>query len=160
MLKRAGDVLKLPQATCSNSSSMCSNSSRYVLKLLAAGIAKGKAKSQPRLVAQLLPHLAKPLSAIGDYIEIQGREWGSCPAADKDRWFKCIVRQFDAVHEFPGGSRSAGFQVQEMGESGEGSLEPGVASGEVFWVQYPNPFLKHYYKAHSEKLPDGQPPAA
>uniref|UniRef100_A0A7S0PWW4 Uncharacterized protein n=1 Tax=Coccolithus braarudii TaxID=221442 RepID=A0A7S0PWW4_9EUKA len=42
-----------------------------------------------------------------------------------------------------------------MGESGEGSLEPGVASGDVFWVMYPNPFLKYYYKEHPEKLPDG-----
>ena len=54
-----------------------------------------------------------------------------------------------------GGSKSAGFQVQEMGESGEGSLEPGVASGNVFWVMYPNPFLKYFYKANPDKLPDG-----
>eukprot|EP00966_Prymnesium_polylepis_P095808 2219815-Prymnesium_polylepis.1 len=44
-----------------------------------------------------------------------------------------------------------------MGESGEGSLEPGVASGDCFWVVYQQPFLKHYYKANPEKLPDGHP---
>ena len=114
-----------------------------------------KRKGQPSLAAQLLPTLAKPASAVGAFVEIQGCEWNGCPAADKEKWFKCIVRQFEAVHEFPGSNKSAGFQVQEMGESGEGSLEPGVASGDVFWVVYPNPFLKYYYKANPDKLPDG-----
>mmetsp|Transcript_148 Transcript_148/g.313 ORF Transcript_148/g.313 Transcript_148/m.313 type:complete len:249 (-) Transcript_148:146-892(-) len=112
-------------------------------------------KAQPRLSGQLLPQLAKPGSVVGEFIEIQGREWGSCPAADKDKWFKCIIRAFDAVHDFPGGSKSAGYQVQEMGETGEGSLEPGVASGDVFWVCSPTPFLKHFYKANPDRLPDG-----
>ena len=114
-----------------------------------------KKKGQASLAAQLLPTLAKPSSAVGAFVELQGREWGGCPAADKEKWFRCIVRQFEAVHDFPGGSKSAGFQVQEMGESGEGSLEPGVASGDVFWVMYPNPFLKYFYKANPDKLPDG-----
>jgi hypothetical protein len=26
-----------------------------------------------------------------------------------------------------------------MGEKGNGSLEPGVASGEIFWIKYPEP---------------------
>jgi hypothetical protein len=118
-------------------------------------MAKGKNKAQPKLIATLYPQLAKPLSAIGDFIELKGSEWGGCPASEKDNWFKCTVRKFEAVHEFPGGNKLPGFQVQEMGQSGEGSLEPGIASGDVFWVSYPNPFLKHYYKAHPEKLPDG-----
>ena len=37
------------------------------------------------------------------------------------------------------------MQVQEMGMSGESSLEPGVASGDVFWMAYPQPFLRHFY---------------
>ena len=45
------------------------------------------------------------------------------PTAEKDKWFKCAVRAFDAIHTFPGEMKSAGFQVQEMGESGAGSLE-------------------------------------
>ena len=98
-------------------------------------------KPQPRLDAQLLPSIVKPASAVGAFIEIQGLEWRGCPAADKEKWFKCIVRQFEAMHEFPGGTKSAGFQVQEMGESGEGSLEPGVASGDVFWLRYPTPIF-------------------
>ena len=44
------------------------------------------------------------------FVKIQGRDWGGCPASDKDKWFKCIVREFEAVHDFPGGTKSAGFQ--------------------------------------------------
>eukprot|EP00966_Prymnesium_polylepis_P130017 3006745-Prymnesium_polylepis.1 len=44
-----------------------------------------------------------------------------------------------------------------MGESGEGSLEPGVASGDTFWLAYQQPFLKHYNAAHPDRLPDGHP---
>ena len=51
--------------------------------------------------------MSKPLSAVGLFVEIQGSDWGGCPAADKDKWFKCIVRQFEAVHNFPGGTKSA-----------------------------------------------------
>ena len=39
---------------------------------------KGRTKVQPKLVGQLLPQLAKPTTAIGDFVEIQGVEWGSC----------------------------------------------------------------------------------
>ena len=113
------------------------------------------ASKQPKVGAQLLPLLQKPTTTIGAFIEIQGRDWGGCPAAEKDKWFKCAVRAFDAIHTFPGNMKSAGFQVQEMGQSGEGSLEPGVASGDVFWITYPHPFLKYFYKANPEKLPDG-----
>ena len=67
----------------------------------------GKKAAPPRLTTQLLPVLSKPLSAVGLFVEIQGSDWGGCPAADKDKWFKCIVRQFEAVHNFPGGTKSA-----------------------------------------------------
>jgi hypothetical protein len=118
----------------------------------------GKSAAQSKLVAHnFLPNLARPSDVIGEFIEIRGSDWGGCPASEKEKWFKCIVRQFDAVHDFPGGTKSAGFEVQEMGVAGEGSLEPGVASGDVFWVQYPNPFLRYFYKAHPERLPDDHP---
>jgi hypothetical protein len=121
-------------------------------------VGKGKASSSSSsLVAHnFLPTLTKPAAVIGDFISIQGRDWQGCPASDKEKWFRCVVRKFDALHDF-GAFKSAGFEVQEMGESGEGSLEPGVASGDVFWVAYQQPFLKHYYKANPEKLPDGHP---
>ena len=71
---------------------------------------KGKKAAPARLSAQLLPVLKKPSSAVGLFVKIQGRDWGGCPASDKDKWFKCIVREFEAVHYFPGGTKSAGFQ--------------------------------------------------
>ena len=64
---------------------------------------KGRKPAPARLTAQLLPVLAKPLSAVGIFVVIQGRDWGGCPASDKDKWLKCIVRRIEAVHDFPGG---------------------------------------------------------
>ena len=37
--------------------------------------------------------------------------------------------------------KGAGFNCKEMGENGEGSLEPGAASGDEFILSYPAPFL-------------------
>ena len=39
-----------------------------------------------------------------------------------------------------------------MGTDGEGSLEPGIASGEEFHVCYPNKFLQFYYAANPNEL--------
>ena len=44
-------------------------------------------------------------------------------------------------------------QVKEMGESGEGSLEQGVASGEVFILRYNSKFMEYYYAANPLELP-------
>ena len=38
--------------------------------------------------------------------------------------------------------------MKEQGESGDGSLEPGIGSGEEFVVCYPNRFLEFYYAAN------------
>ena len=76
-------------------------------------------KSTPKLAAHnFLPMLTKPAEVIGDYVSLQGKEWTGCPAADKDKWFRCTVRRFEGVHDF-GAFKSAAFQVQEMGQSGE-----------------------------------------
>eukprot|EP00966_Prymnesium_polylepis_P063387 1470211-Prymnesium_polylepis.1 len=48
---------------------------------------------------------------------------------------------------------SEAFQLQEMGERGSGSLERGDSSGEVFWMHYPDPFLKLFYDTFPEELP-------
>ena len=63
-----------------------------------------------------MPTLQKPQQTVGEFISIAGRDWSGCPAADKDKMFRCVVRKFDAVHDF-GAFKSAGFKVQEMGES-------------------------------------------
>ena len=39
------------------------------------------------------------------------------------------------LHTDPNREPSNAFQLQEMGETGEGSQEPGDASGEIFWMQ-------------------------
>jgi hypothetical protein len=120
------------------------------------GKGRKPAKSATLTAHNFLPSLSKPSEVVGEFISIQGSDWQGCPASDKQKWFRCVVRKFDALHDF-GAFKSAAFEVQEMGESGEGSLEPGVASGDVFWVVYQQPFLKHYYKANPDKLPDGHP---
>ena len=61
--------------------------------------------------------------------------------------------QFSAVHQFADGHKVAAFQLQEMGESGTGSIDHGDASGDIFWLQYPVPFLMHYYNPFPEMLP-------
>ena len=49
--------------------------------------------------------------------------------------YKCIVRDFTIAHRITTNAPpSKAFQLQEMGESGTGSLENGDASGEVFWM--------------------------
>lgn len=47
---------------------------------------KGR-KPTPKIVAQLLLTLTKPASVIGDFIQIQGRDWGGCAAAAKGYGF-------------------------------------------------------------------------
>jgi hypothetical protein len=62
------------------------------------------------------------------------------------------VVEFRAIHDFGAGMKGAGMLCKEMGESGEGSLEHGVASGAEFVVSYPNPFLEHYWAANKDEL--------
>ena len=99
--------------------------------------------------------LPKTAVAIGLFCLVPGHFWHGCPEADKKKQYKCTVLEFIGVHTFEGGRKGSAFKMKEMGESGEGSLEPGVASGDVFWIMSPNPFLKYYYKAHPDKLPEG-----
>jgi hypothetical protein len=63
------------------------------------------------------------------------------------------VRDFSIAHTFPGGDKGQGFQLMEMGPNGTGSLEHGDASGELFWMPYPLPFLPFYYNTFPEEKP-------
>jgi hypothetical protein len=81
-----------------------------------------------------------------------GKYWTGCSASDKEKRYLCTVFEFIAVHDFGGGIKGAGFQVKEMGEDGKGSLELGVASGEVFILAYPHPFLEYYWYANRSEL--------
>ena len=44
-----------------------------------------------------------------------------------------------------------------MGVTGTGSLEHGDASGEIFWVHYPFPFLTYYYATYPDSTPRRSP---
>eukprot|EP00966_Prymnesium_polylepis_P276820 6395712-Prymnesium_polylepis.1 len=107
---------------------------------------KGKKPSQKGLTgAGFWPMLPKTAVAAGKFCSVPGKFWDGCPSADKEKRYKCIVVEFLAVHDFGGGRKGSAFKVKEMGEDGNGSLEPGVASGEVFTLAYPHPFLEYYY---------------
>ena len=47
--------------------------------------------------------------------------------------------------------------MMEMGPEGTGSLEHGDASGEIFWMKAPQPFLTYYYATFPEKMPGMAP---
>ena len=118
---------------------------------------KGKQKVTKQVTlarANVLPMLSKPATAIGKECHVPGDFWEKCHEGDKEKIFKCTVLEFDAMHTFDRGIKSAAFEVKEMGESGEGSLEMGVASGDVFYIAYPMPFLKYFYAANPADLPE------
>ena len=122
--------------------------------------ASKKGGKQGRLVEMnLLPSLKKTSEAVGEKVQVPGAYWEGCPPADLDKIYLCTVIRFEAMHTFHGGLKSAAFIMQEMGESGEGSLEPGDSSGEVFAMMYPQPFVLHYYKTFPSKLPAHMQPA-
>ncbi|KAL1499114.1 hypothetical protein AB1Y20_013626 [Prymnesium parvum] len=119
-------------------------------------MAKGRGRGRGRGGRQLntltamniQPLLKRTSEALGKYISVPGRYWDGCAAADKNKIYKCIVVEFAALHDFGRGGKRPAFLVKEMGESGTGSLEPGVASGTEFYMTYPSPFLQYYYEAN------------
>ena len=121
-------------------------------------MAKGKGKQVPLAASGLFPVLAKTAHAIGKYCLVPGSFWMGCPAADKKKLFQCIVTEFDPIHTLHGGRKGAAMKAKEMGESGEGSLEPGVASGDDIVVGYPTPFLEYFYAANPDMLPAANRP--
>ena len=119
---------------------------------------RSKAKQSSLAAGNILPVLKKPSQAVGLYCQVPGSFWEGCPASDAKKVFKCVVVEFEAVHTFDGGRKGPAFIMKEMGESGEGSLEPGIASGEDFVLAYPSPFLRYYYDANPDHLPDTMQP--
>ena len=105
---------------------------------------KRGSKASKQTAIGFYPTLNKPATAVGKYISAPGKFWNGCPAADKEKRFKCAVVEFSALHDYGDGVKGAGFSCKEMGEDGRGSLEPGVASGSEFMIGYPNPFLEYY----------------
>ena len=114
---------------------------------------KRSSKASKQSAIAFYPTLNKPATAVGKYISAPGKFWNGCPAADKEKRFKCAVVEFSALHDYGDGNKGAGFSCKEMGEDGRGSLEPGVASGSEFMIGYPNPFLEYYYYENRSELP-------
>ena len=120
---------------------------------------KGKKRAAPAVAArqvqlERLPLLKKPLEQIGKYINVPGKYWeGRMSAAEKEEKYKCVVREHSAMAVFAG-RKAEGFQLQEMGVTGTGSLEHGDASGEIFWMEYPFPFLTYFYDTYPNLRPD------
>ena len=80
--------------------------------------------------------------------------------AQKATLYFCAIREYSAIHTFSGNKKAQAFQLQEMGVEGTGSLEHGDASGEIFWMEYPFPFLTHYYSTFPLDEPErAKPPA-
>ena len=44
-------------------------------------------------------------------------------AEEKNTLYVCVAREFSALHSFGDGGKGQGFQFQEMGPAGTGSLE-------------------------------------
>ena len=97
---------------------------------------------QQRITASALPVLKRPLDQVGKQILVPGAYWvGRVSREEKDLEYKCTVIEFDMLHKWDDGRPpSAAFQLQEMGVTGTGSLEPGDSSGELFWMTYPMPY--------------------
>jgi hypothetical protein len=84
---------------------------------------------------------------IGIQIAVPGNHWeGRMTAEEKATDYLCTVRDYSVLHTFPGNNKAQGFELQEMGEDGKGSLEHGDASGEIFWIEYPFPYLTYRAK--------------
>ena len=113
----------------------------------------GGSSSSKKTVAALgfYPQLPKTAAAVGKYASVPGKHWDGCPASDKEKRFLCSILEFVAVHDFSF-RKGPGFKLKEMGVDGQGSLEPGVASGDEFVHGYPSPFLEYYYYANRGEL--------
>ena len=109
-------------------------------KRKAKGIGAAAKTAKQSHLEQMLPLLKKPLEVVGEAIKVPGAFWeGSMTEDEKKELYICNVRDFSALHTFTGGMKGQGFELQEMGKTGTGSLEHGDASGEIFWMKYPFP---------------------
>lgn len=78
--------------------------------------------------SNIFPLLKKMSSAIGHFIHVPGSYWEGCPAADKEKIFKCLVVEFVTQHDF-GFYKSSGFKVRACVALGS---RPVVALPNVF----------------------------
>lgn len=114
-----------------------------------------KPGKQSTITATALPVLKKPSDHFGRQMQVPGAYWqGRMTDEERKKLYRCTLREFELIHKWEDGRPpSNAFQLQEMGELGEGSLEHGDASGEIFWMPYPLPFLKYFYDSFPELMP-------
>ena len=55
---------------------------------------KRSSKASKQSAIAFYPTLNKPATAVGKYISAPGKFWNGCPAADKEKRFKCAVVEF------------------------------------------------------------------
>ena len=60
---------------------------------------KRSSKASKQSAIAFYPTLNKPATAVGKYISAPGKFWNGCPAADKEKRFKCAVVEFSALHD-------------------------------------------------------------
>jgi hypothetical protein len=122
------------------------------------GRRKGKAKAtQPTITQSLLPEFKDPMSLVGRSISVPGSFWqGRISEDERQTFYQCVVKDFSVAHKLNPNNhfhlKERCFQLQEMGPTGEGSLEYGDASGEVFWMSYKD-FAGFFYKMYPDELP-------
>ena len=63
---------------------------------------KRSSKASKQSAIAFYPTLNKPATAVGKF-------WNGCPAADKEKRFKCAVVEFSALHDYGDGVKGAGF---------------------------------------------------
>ena len=64
---------------------------------------KRSSKASKQSAIAFYPTLNKPATAVGKYISAPGKFWNGCPAADKEKRFKCAVVEFSALHDYGDG---------------------------------------------------------
>ena len=97
------------------------------------GAKKKKARQVP-IQDEMLPLLKKPFEQVGKQVEIPGEYWqlasGRMSQTEMNTKFKCTIRDFSYAQVVRGDSTPVkALQLQEMGETGTGSVEEGDASG-------------------------------
>ena len=111
--------------------------------------------------AGMMPLLRKAADAVGKNIDVPGKLWGNCPAADKNKLFNCAVLEYAPMHKWeeamPVYVSSAYFCLM-MGEKDGAQID----AGDQFWLKADNEFLKYYYSANplaEDSAREGAPPA-
>ena len=97
--------------------------------------------------AGMMPLLRKAADAVGKNIDVPGKLWGNCPAADKNKLFNCAVLEYAPMHKWEEAMPvyvSSAYFCLVMGEKDGAQID----AGDQFWLKADNEFLKYYYSAN------------